>query len=477
MNRFQATVGAAGLLLSGLAPASAAGETPPTSTWVVDRDGVQCSNADFTTIQAAVEAAHPGDLIRVCPDIYPEQVTVDKPLALVGDPEAVEAVDCFDSTPPLSEDADPARQVIIDPPADEFTVAFRLTADSIELAGFVIQGASLGVDASDRYSGYRIHHNLIRLNDLFGVDFGSHGARESRVDHNCLRDNPAAIVSELDDDSLWKPSPGPERDGWNARDLINARIDHNLTTNNGEFLGTFQITGPGRRERVTIDHNTSRHDFAAVLLQNSTDSIIAANDISGDRGNSIVIGGGNKGLVIAANRVRDGRRVGLLFTPGALDSFPFPNRGVIVTRNEITDNSIGIDARPNTIADSEISENRTNRNQLGMYIQRSSGNVVKDNEANDNRVTGIHINTGNTGNLVHGNLTNGNGVSGITAFSATGNTFTANVMHGNGWRTDVTLPRADARDLHAALTGSLANDWIQNVCDTDIPAGLICGVG
>ena len=52
---------------------------------VVDKDKVQCPKANFTSIQAAVNAAKPGDTIKVCPDLYNESVTVNKPsLTLVG---------------------------------------------------------------------------------------------------------------------------------------------------------------------------------------------------------------------------------------------------------------------------------------------------------------------------------------------------------------------------------------------------------
>ena len=42
----------------------------------VDDDGAQCGNAQFTSIQAAVNAAHSGDKITVCPGTYAEQVTI-----------------------------------------------------------------------------------------------------------------------------------------------------------------------------------------------------------------------------------------------------------------------------------------------------------------------------------------------------------------------------------------------------------------
>lgn len=40
------------------------------TTWVVDDDGVDCPDAAYTTIQAAVTAASPGDTIAVCTGVY-----------------------------------------------------------------------------------------------------------------------------------------------------------------------------------------------------------------------------------------------------------------------------------------------------------------------------------------------------------------------------------------------------------------------
>jgi Periplasmic copper-binding protein (NosD) len=43
-----------------------------------------CPGATFATIQAAVNASAGGDTVEVCPGTYPEQVTIDKNLTLVG---------------------------------------------------------------------------------------------------------------------------------------------------------------------------------------------------------------------------------------------------------------------------------------------------------------------------------------------------------------------------------------------------------
>jgi len=51
---------------------------------LVDNDQVQCPNAQFTSIQAAVIAAPPGATILVCPGTYPEQVRISKRLTIRG---------------------------------------------------------------------------------------------------------------------------------------------------------------------------------------------------------------------------------------------------------------------------------------------------------------------------------------------------------------------------------------------------------
>ena len=49
---------------------------------LVDDDKVQCPTAAYTAIQAAVNAAKSGDVIRVCPGTYREQVVIDKSLSV-----------------------------------------------------------------------------------------------------------------------------------------------------------------------------------------------------------------------------------------------------------------------------------------------------------------------------------------------------------------------------------------------------------
>jgi parallel beta-helix repeat protein len=405
-------------------------------TWIVDRDKVECAGAGFTSIQAAVNAANPGDVIRVCPDLYTESLVIDKPLTIRGQVDAVGAVDCLNPTPSQLADLDRTQHAILDGSGSTDLVLVTLAADGITFEGFVLQGASMAVlppdlhlfrraiDTSDQFAGYRITHNLLRLNTV-GIQFGSAGGVESRVDHNCIRDN------------LW----GLAAD---ERTLKTARVDHNTTFRNTQIAFEPAL---GSVTDLRLDHNHSRQDGWSYLIQHSTDSRIEANTMESSR-IGIVVGDANTGLAIGRNVITNplGLNVqqGIAFRPVSSDAAR--NAAARVTDNQITGMSFdGIVTAPPSaaapngpISDSTFADNVTTGN-------------VRD---------GMRF-AGGFGNVVTGNVSLGNGRYGIYAVAATGNRFESNQMFGNGV--------FDARDD----TGG-ANAWLANQCATDSPAGTIC---
>lgn len=467
-------------LLSGVLAVPAVGAP---ATWVVDDDRAQCAKAEFTSIGEAVadERVGDGDLIRVCPGEYTASVAVSKSVTIKGDPAAIDAIDCFQPSLPV----DPAFHAIVDPvdrTATATSFGLKLQADGIDVSGLVFQDGYLGIDASDAFSGYRIHHNLFRSHAYFGVEFGSSGATTSRADHNCFWENAVRVGelggglgSELDDPFLNISLP-TNRTLANARDLSNARIDHNETFRNNEALTAF---GPGLRDAVAFDHNGMRDDRIGIVVQHAVNSSVTDNDVAVPEAwpvrptnpagqtiatSPIAFGGGNVGLEVARNMVTGGRIAITFQVAGGLDVFPQPSRNVLAYENELTaaarhgfafapPPTTGIAAGVPSVADSTF-------------------------EANSVRSNGFHgflVAPGSTGNTFRANVADANGASGIyVAAGAPENTFVDNSMHGNGSNPAnlpplVTPPKVDARD-----DSWPANTWTNTACDTDVPAEQIC---
>jgi nitrous oxidase accessory protein NosD len=432
-----ATALAAGLLTLGGTQAVAS--SPP--TLVVDDDGVQCAKADFASIQGAVNAAPPDALIRVCPGRYEESVTVSKALTLKGDPDAVEAVDCFEAALP---DLPTDRYAIVDPP-DDAAAAFALAADDIDLSGFVIEDRSLGITTSDSFSGYRLHHNLLAKNEL-GIEFDSGATeasqQESRFDHNCLRENTFGLTVG------WL-TPGAA--------LEHATIDHNASF---KTLARAFEAAPGRIENVTLKHNDSRLDDNAYLIWNSSNSKIIDNTLESVR-IGIEVGSviPNQDLEISRNVLNGPALTGIGFSTAASGD---RSTRVLVAANTITGHNTGI--------------------AIGGPPGATTGSLTHSqflgNVTNNNAQRGIRLRGGNEKLTFRGNRAESNGFYGIDAqcgevsgqlVCPIKNLFEANTMLGNGYSLKGGV---DARDQ--ARDG---NTWIGNECQTDDPVGTICGVG
>jgi parallel beta-helix repeat protein len=436
-------------IVAGSGPAAAS--TP--GTLIVDDDGAQCGEATYTSIQAAVGEAQPGAVIRVCPGHYAESVTVDKPLTLKGDPEAVEAVDCFESAPSQLGDLDPARHVIVDGTGSSAHELFRLRADRIVLEGFVLQGASSAplpadtrfyrraIDTSAANSGYHVHHNLIRSNTV-GALFRSSGVLPSSFDHNCLRDNGWGLANH------WLP-------------LVDARIHHNSTFRTANFAfeqtgdcpefwdtGLFDACSPTRMgmDGVVFDHNVSVGDDTGYRLASSSSTTAFENSVISARIGMRLVGAADDLRIIDNHLQVTQTGLARLSTATLLSNFGVLIQGNTIAGSPGTGAGIGMGAR-------------------GLKNSQILGNVISGLDGE-----GIALLAGNTGNLVRGNTVTNNGSNGIrVADGATGNTFEANQMLGNG---RIVTTAVDARDDAREF-----NVWRGNLCLTDIPVGTICGIG
>ncbi len=89
------------------------------ATLAVDDDGAQCPAAQFQTIQAAVDAAAPGDTVAICPGVYVEgsgavgtnALTITKDLTIKGAGADLVSIEPARSTPTGGQIAEPSMDI------------------------------------------------------------------------------------------------------------------------------------------------------------------------------------------------------------------------------------------------------------------------------------------------------------------------------------------------------------------------------
>ena len=185
VRRSVLAVGVTGLALL-VTPVPGAQAAPPPADIVVDDSPTPCQTGlpTFTTIQAGVDAAAPGDVVRVCPGSYPEYVTVNKTLVLRGPKWGVTGWSRSGT----------GGEAVIDPPdlPDPAYIppGVTLNADGIVFDGFLVQGVveNAGIYTTPAFSGYQIRNNRVR-NNVFGVYLHSGGAVRSMMTGNYVSNN------------------------------------------------------------------------------------------------------------------------------------------------------------------------------------------------------------------------------------------------------------------------------------------------
>jgi nitrous oxidase accessory protein NosD len=270
----------ASLMMIGTAPARAA------VTQAVDDDGMasltNCNAATPAnlTIQAGVNAAAPGDTVKVCPGTYTENVTVDKALTLNGPRAGVNGTRV------------PANEAIVHA-SDQNQPIFMLAANGITLNGFLVEDNSnnAGIQTSPAFSGYQILNNIVRDN-VFGIYLHGDGAATTLVRRNLLDGNNRAGSAQGNGIYSDQGALGITVQANSFRNHINA--------------GILFATAGTQQESIIIQNNRSLNDNTFVALFNVQNAQVVANRTNDDNdaddfGSTIFVGGEADGILIQRN--------------------------------------------------------------------------------------------------------------------------------------------------------------------------------
>jgi nitrous oxidase accessory protein len=202
-------------------------------------------NEDYHTIQDAVNAAQPRDIIEVMAGIYRENLVIDKPLSLVA-----------------------IGHAIIDAGGDYFKgPAVKLMANGITVEGFTITNSTN--TAGDPYAGAGIEirsannilkNNTIQKNYRSGVKIFS--GKNNTIINNSIQNNYEGILMAESNDN---------------------NVAANIIMNNAGSGLTFIV---GSRNN-SVEKNVISKNSAGIVLKDSSFNNISNNNFVGNLGDDI----------------------------------------------------------------------------------------------------------------------------------------------------------------------------------------------
>lgn len=292
------TIGVSPAELATVGPTAATPDSDGDNLLIVD-DGSDCPNAEYTTIQAAVTAADPYDRIKVCPGIYPEQVTI---------PASKDGITLFSQgflqavikAPPVM--ADPGDIVRVNGAKDvtirHFTIAGPLPdylfCSLFTRTGVRIDGGGSATLTDNRITEIRSASPLLRgcqngiavlVGRAFEGETGRAEIRNNRIDRyqkgGVVVDNAGSYGNVHHNEIVGDPGPQIAPNGVQVSRGATGDVDHNEITGNsftgagaaGTGIILFQANGAG----LNVGYNNVYENDDGISLYDVDGSLIEHN--------------------------------------------------------------------------------------------------------------------------------------------------------------------------------------------------------
>ncbi|MCK4735214.1 MAG: right-handed parallel beta-helix repeat-containing protein [Methanophagales archaeon] len=202
---------------------------------------------DYTTIQAAVDAASQGDTIIVKDGTYTENINVDKSLTI------------------RSENGPDSTIIQAEWPV------FMVSADYVNISGFTVEGAFCGIDLY--YADYCNISNNNCSNNKAGI-YLRESNNNSISDNKCSSNNWAGIsISDSNDNSISNNNCLNNGNGISLMNYSNNNsISNNNCLNNGDGISISDSN-----DNSISNNNCLNNDASSINLLNSNNSKLTGN--------------------------------------------------------------------------------------------------------------------------------------------------------------------------------------------------------
>lgn len=357
--------------------------------------------ADFTSIQAAIDSALPGDTILIYPGVYEENV------------------DVYVTNLTLTSESSSHGDTIVKA-ASSLDDVFYIIADGVTIRGLNITGP---VD----YPNSGIHLN---------------GVKYCNIESNQLSNNYSDPILNIssENSSLTLYNSGSDAGSGIRLDSSSS----NLLGNNTASGNGISILLRNSTENTLLNNSVSDSNYG-IWVDSSSNNTLDGNIMSNNKiGAYLKVSSGN---VLNNSKVSDSTNSGI----NLWDSV-----GNTLSNSTTSKNNISVVLRNSSV--NLLSNNTVSDNDYGFWLYSSSNdNKLNDNRALNNQI-GIHVNA-SSGNVLTDNTALNSTGSGISVWDSDENTLINNVASNN--YVSVYLQNSSENEfLNNAVSGSNYGMWI-----------------
>lgn len=321
--------------------------------------------ADFTSIQAAIDNALPGDTILIFPGVYEENVDV-----YVTNLTLTSQSSSYGDT-----SGDTSGDTIVKA-ASSLDDVFYIIADGVTIRGLNIIGP---VD----YPSSGIHLN---------------GVKYCNIESNQLSNNyidPTSNLFSGNNSSISNNSGSDTGSGIRLDSASNNLLNNNTVSGSG-----ISVLLRNSAENTLLNNSVSGSNYG-IWVDSSNNNTLEGNILSNNKiGAYLKVSSGN---VLNNSKVSGSINSGINLwdsVENTLSNSTASNNSVsivlrnssanLLSNNTVSDSNYGLWLYSSS-NDNKLNDNRALNNQIGIYVKTSSGNVLTGNTALDSTVSGISV--------------------------------------------------------------------------------------